>query len=157
MEKIKAEDLHQPIMLTLIVSGGAPGERLEYEVTIDEAKGQVIHKHSDELKKIHVERVLSKVSSDTILHLKDILMREPLPVDETIFGPFAPDTIVGTLTVEAGDKRQVVRFPVEETPDTAFGPIPSYVSRNVRPESVSDAIRDIEHALTGEVERLSTA
>jgi hypothetical protein len=59
--------------------------------------------------------------------------------------------------VEVGGKRQVIRFPVEDSQRDAFGAIPEAVIRDIRPESKSGSIQDAKRILIEEAKRAASA
>lgn len=156
VDKIQAAELASPVTFTLVVSGGAPGERLEYSISVDEQTEQTSFALTDELKNVTIKPTTSRCSRDVISTLKEILKQGALPTGAFVSDSIVPGSVVGTLAAEVGTKRQVVRFPVEDTERDSFGTLPEVVLKG---DSVTkgevNAVQEAMRILIDEAKRLT--
>lgn len=121
-EKITLDDLNsKPVRYRLVVSGGPPGKRLQYEITINEEKKALTQSYLDETKgPERVERT-RELSVDALNQVKAAARTKVLLADEMLGGPFVPGTVVATLTIEAGGKSQRLRYVVDDSKGEGWG------------------------------------
>lgn len=155
VEKITPDDLAQPARFTLVVSGGPPGKRLEYMVVANEESRAVTYKYLDELNKVGQTQGNGELSPRTVTQLKAVVRKGALPAEEVVGGPFVPGMVVGTLTIEVADKKQVLRYPVEESKSEKWGHPSTKAMDAIKPAKNATAIREVHQLLTEEAKRVA--
>lgn len=155
--KFTAGDLTKPIRFRLVISGGAPGERAEYVVDVNEADKTSRVSHLDQLRKQVKQQFQTPYASETIKSLRDMLQQGSLPQEAAASGPFPPDTLVATLTVEAGGKRQVLQYAVSENAlPPGEAPAREASLGALQPVEAPAALKKLHELATREAQRVIT-
>jgi hypothetical protein len=119
--KTTTEDLGKPTRFHLVVSGGPPGKRLQYSVDINEETKGTSFTYLDETQAPEQVTGRGEVNADFIGQLKAATSRGALRTDEKATAKFLPGTLVGTLTIEAGGTKKIIRYPVDDTNADPWG------------------------------------
>jgi hypothetical protein len=113
-----AEDLEKLSRVHLVVSGGPPGDRLQYTLTINDETKTVVYKYLNESKLACTKEGVGEVAEGAMARLKTAL-RGSLEAPGT--GDLVPDMLVAMVTVEAAGKTLVTRYRLDYTPDDPWG------------------------------------
>ncbi|MBF6050576.1 hypothetical protein [Streptomyces eurocidicus] len=139
------------VTIELYAFGGCPGQRVEFRASIP-SRGEAEVSHADELQGID-ERFSAAVRPEELAalgrHLDvENLMDLPPNADER----YVPGSLVGSVTITAGNARITLRFPLEdedppEGEETAMridpGPIPFVLRASMAPPSVRPALAQL--------------
>jgi hypothetical protein len=117
-QKMTADDLEKLSRVHLAVSGGPPGDRLQYAITINDETKTVVYKYLNESKLACTKEGVGEIAEGTMARLKTAL-RGALEAPGT--GALVPDTLVATATIEAAGKTLVTRYRLDYTSDDPWG------------------------------------
>jgi hypothetical protein len=153
-EKMTADDLERPTRIELAVSGGPPGKRLQYRVTINEPTTSLYYKYLDETKGRESIEGVGEITAAAIREIKMATKAGPINADEVIADGFVPGSLVATLTIEVGDKKRVVRYPLDDANADAWGQPNAKALSFFKNDSVASGIVSLHRLMTGQAERV---
>jgi hypothetical protein len=146
-----AEDARRVV---LVVSGGAPGERIEYRAEVTPA-GRGIVRLLDEIRALREERRDLVIPSDRVRDLFQRAASDEVLGSEHPLPALVPDSLVGTLVVTDGQIEKRIRFPVESSVGETWVPggadiVPAPAAPlRIRPEHAAPGVRSLAEALCG--------
>jgi len=113
---LDAKDLSGKLHCTLTISGGRPGERLEYRIDVDEAAGTSTVSLLDEVStnKDKPAQGQSAVPAKLLEDVRKLISAGALPDEKKPAQQFLPGSVVAVLKIQAGGKTQTVVYPVDE-------------------------------------------
>jgi hypothetical protein len=108
----------QDVKVTVRIAGGIPSQRLEEEYEVS-GSGRVSHRFSDMLKESKPVRGSGRLNAAELRELLDAVARGTEGLVPRSMARFLPDTVVGKLTIEVGQKKTELYFLPDESTRTA--------------------------------------
>src|ERR1700730_9056748 len=112
------------IALVYLVSGGPPGKRITTILRVSGA-GEVTLQHSDELRKQKTVRRKMALARDEVMAIFRKVQDSGLLECQDTGGGFLPDSVIGSISLEAGDARVTYHFLAEEHQQQSQGKEPA--------------------------------
>jgi hypothetical protein len=138
--------------VVLVVSGGTPGERLEYQVDVTPT-GRGAVRLSDQIGERHEAQTDLVLPSDRVRELFERAVSDEVLGDDYVMPALVPDSLVGTLVVTDGQIEKRIRFPVESSTGRTRAPGEADVTLApasgllIRQEYVTQGVRSMVEAL----------